>query len=81
MSEKSKKSSLLGGIDIEHDFRVRIPFQLVNGDINVWNEHCAKAIELFGLQGDRYTCRITNNAIEFWFLEEKDAMLFELTCG
>lgn len=82
--DKSKKSSLLGGIDINHDYRVRIPFKMtVFNDTtqNKWNETCAKAIEMFGLPGQKYTCRMTKEAIEFWFLEEKDAMLFELTCG
>lgn len=53
----------------------------VRDNINNWNECCATAIELFGLPGDKYSCRFTNQAIEFWFLEEKDAMIFELTCG
>lgn len=81
MSEKSKKSSSLGGIDIEHDYRVRIPFADVFGMISDWNEQCARAIELFGLPGDKYSCRITKSAMEFWFRDEKDAMLFELCCG
>ncbi len=88
MSEQLKKFSLLGGIDINHDHRVRIPFQrkttgmeAVYDTVNNWNEACARAIELFGLPGDKYTCRMTKEAIEFWFLEEKDAMMFELCCG
>lgn len=78
---KSKNSSQLGGIDVEHNYRVRIPFQLSNTTINMWNEHCATAIETFGLPGDRYSCRMTREHIEFWFLDEKDAMIFELQCG
>ena len=89
MSEKSKKSSWLAGIRDDHDYRVKIPFSktlgLNPGDnklvFNQWNEHCATAMELFGLPGERYTCRFTHHYIEFWFLDEKDAMLFELTCG
>lgn len=46
-----------------------------------WNEICAKAIEMFGLPGDKYSCRFTSEYIEFWFIEEKDAMVFELCCG
>lgn len=82
--ETSKNSSLLGGIDINHDYRVRIPFEMSvfgNTKSNMWNETCAKAIEMFGLPGQKYTCRMTKGAIEFWFLEEKDAMWFELACG
>lgn len=86
MSEQLKRSSLLAGIDIDHDHRVRIPFAQVDYTgkmiaINQWNETCARAIEMFGLPGDKYTCRMTRNAIEFWFLEEKDAIMFELACG
>ena len=87
MLEQSRKYSLTAGIKNEHDYRVRIPFQRFESyldhydHINNWNECCATAIELFGLPGDKYTCRMTTNAIEFWFLEEKDALLFELTCG
>jgi len=84
MSEQLKKSYTLGGIDVDHDFRVRIPFQNVMGTtegITLWNETCAIAIEKFGLPGDKYTCRFTKEAIEFWFRDEKDAMMFELCCG
>lgn len=88
MSEQLKKSYSLGGIKNSHDYRVKIPFAKNNLDmhdveinINDWNECCAKAIELFGLPGDKYSCRFTTQAIEFWFKDEKDAMVFELTCG
>lgn len=80
MSEQSKKSSYLGGINVNHDYLVKIPFA-TGPVLNMWNETCAKAIELFGLPGDKYSCRFTKHNIEFWFLEEKDAVLFELTCG
>ena len=84
MSEQSKRSSLLGGIDVEHDYRVRIPFMHSVGTdagVTLWNETCARAIEKFGLPGEKYTCRFTKEAIEFWFRDEKDAMVFELCCG
>ena len=89
MSEQLRKFSHTAGIDNNHNHRVRIPFlnREVNniGDVehgvNQWNETCARAIEMFGLPGDKYSCRFTKQAIEFWFLEEKDAMVFELCCG
>jgi hypothetical protein len=82
----------VGGIDYDHDYCVRIPFanydnnifeaeRQAHRNINNWNEACAKAIEMFGFPGDKYTCRFLKECIEFWFLEEKDAMLFELCCG
>ena len=84
MLERLKKSYTLGGIDIDHDFRVRIPFNetvRTTAGIKMWNDTCATAIELFGLPGEKYTCRFTKTHIEFWFLDEKDAMMFELCCG
>lgn len=84
MSEQSRKYSHTAGIDNSHDYRVKIPYNLVSDMMtgqDTWNVICAKAIEMFGLPGDKYSCRFTSEFIEFWFLEEKDAMLFELTCG
>ncbi len=75
------EKKIINGIDAEHDFCVKIPFRITNGKINEWNKHCASAIEMFGLPGEKYTCRLTPSNIEFWFLEEKDAMVFELCCG
>jgi hypothetical protein len=49
--------------------------------VSMWNETCATAIEMFGLPGAKYTCKFTPSAIEFWFLDGKDAMMFELCCG
>jgi len=71
-----------GGID--HDYRVKIPYTYIysHGKKNeLWNEVCARAIELFGLPGDRYSCKFADKNIEFCFLEQKDAMIFELCCG
>lgn len=87
MLKQYVKCSPLGDIKEEHNFRVRIPWELNVNNIspdkvaNDWNEHCARAIELFGLPGDKFSCRMTTKAIEFWFREEKDAVFFELTCG
>lgn len=76
------------GIKNDYNYRVRIPFvktsydmDNVKSNINNWNDCCAKAIELFGLPEEKYSCRFTEQAIEFWFIEEKDAMVFELCCG
>lgn len=87
MQDKSKKYSHLGGIDVDHDYCVKIYFQRSEGlntvydSVNNWNECCAKVIEMFGLPGEKYTCRFLQDRIEFWFLEEKDAIMFELCCG
>lgn len=84
MSEQSRNYSHTAGIKNEHNYRVRIPFtygDMTMQEVERYQQTNIKAIELFGLPGDKYTCRLTGGAIEFWFLEEKDAMLFELTCG
>lgn len=91
MSETLKKSSKLGGIDDAHDFVVRIPYRseldvykphTFRDRLDTWNEACAFAIEHFGLaNGERYSCRMCDYWIEFWFLDEKDALFFELACG
>jgi hypothetical protein len=63
---------------------IKIPFELtteVNNNITNWNETCARAIELFGLPGERYTCKFNKDFLEFWFFDDKDALMFELCCG
>ena len=59
--------------------RVRIPWQ--KGDIIDWNQTCAWAMEQFGLPGDRYVTHSTENYLDFYFKDERDAILFELTRG
>jgi hypothetical protein len=60
--------------------RVRISWQPFH-DIPTWNETCAWAVEQFGLPGDRYLTHATEEYMDFYFKDEKDAILFELTCG
>jgi len=60
--------------------RVRISWQ--KGDtINNWNETCAWAIEQFGLPGDKFETHATEDYMDFYFKDQRDAILFELTCG
>jgi hypothetical protein len=91
MLEQSKKSSKLGGIDDNHDFVVRIPYRsqldafkphTLSDRLDTWNEALAFAVEHFGLaNSERYSCRLCDHWVEFWFLNEKDAMFFQLSCG
>ena len=60
--------------------KVRMPWQK-GGVTSDWNETCAIAIELFGLPGNKYSCKFSDEFIEFHFNDEKDAVLFELRCG
>lgn len=60
--------------------RVCIPW--LKGDtISDWNETCAWAIEHFGLPGGKYTTEVSSECMDFYFVDERDAILFELTWG
>jgi hypothetical protein len=60
--------------------RVRISWQ-ENHDIPTWNETCAWAVEQFGLPGDKYKTHATEEYMDFYFKDERDAILFELARG
>ena len=60
--------------------RVRIPWQ-VNHDIHQWNRTCVWAVEHFGLPGDRYETHATEEYMDFYFKDDRDAIIFELTRG
>ena len=60
--------------------RVRIPWQ-IGHDIHQWNRTCVWAVEQFGLPGDRYETHATEEYMEFYFKDERDAIIFELTRG
>lgn len=59
--------------------RVRISW--IKGDTIDWNETCAWAIEQFGLPGNKFETHATEDYMDFYFKDERDAILFELTCG
>ena len=46
-----------------------------------WNEGCARAIELFGLPGDRYVTEICEDWMYFHFTSEQDATMFVLAAA
>lgn len=61
-------------------YKVRIPFN--KGDtISDWNETCAWAIEHYGLPGTKFTAHPTPDYMDFVFVDEKDAVHFELRWG
>jgi len=60
--------------------RVRIPYQH-NHTVASWNEICICAVNRFGFPGDKYQTHATEDYMDFNFKDEKDAILFELTCG
>jgi len=57
--------------------RVRMPWT-TGYDSYKWNEICASAIEKFGLPGDRYYTHATEEYMDFYFTDERDAILFQL---
>lgn len=57
---------------------VRINWVRETANEPYWNEVCARAIEMFGLPGDRFNTHVNVNYMEFIFNSEKDAILFSL---
>jgi hypothetical protein len=60
--------------------RVRIPWQ-THHDVPTWNQTCAWAVETFGLPGDKFETHATEDYMDFYFKDEKDAIHFELRWG
>jgi hypothetical protein len=57
---------------------VRIPWTREFDNEYRWNEVCARAIEMFGLPGDRFTTSANVNYMDFTFNSNKDALMFAL---
>jgi len=62
---------------------VRIPWQDSRAGYSpvvhtTWNEICARAIEQFGLPGDRFTTYVNSDFMDFIFNSEQDAVMFSL---
>ena len=60
--------------------KVRIGWQ-IDFQYNNWNEICVWAIEKFGLPGDKFETHATEEYMDFYFVNQRDAILFELTWG
>lgn len=46
-----------------------------------WNEACAWAIEQYGLPDERFTTHPGEEGMNFYFMDQRDAIVFELTWG
>ena len=57
---------------------VRIPWSREFDNNYRWNEVCVRAIEMFGLPGDRYATHAYINHMDFIFNSEKDAIMFSI---
>lgn len=59
--------------------KVRLPWEAGERDSkDAWNEICAWTMEQFGLPGTRFTWHPTEDYMDFWFYNEKDAIHFLL---
>jgi len=59
--------------------RVRVPW--AKGDtISNWDETCIWAMEVYGLPGERYYTHCTEDYMDFYFYDERDAIHFSLSC-
>jgi hypothetical protein len=56
---------------------IRIQYKRSDTD-HQWNEVCARAVEMFGLPGDRFTTNLNRDHIDFVFKNNKDAMMFAI---
>jgi len=57
---------------------VRIPWSREHDNEHKWNEICARAIEMFGLPGNRFTTFLHSDFMDFIFESNKDALMFAL---
>ena len=74
--------------DSEFTHTVTVRMEPNDQDIQLWNEMCALAVDLFGLPGYRYITNIIvvdnkysfagDTAMDWIFREEHDALLFRL---
>ena len=57
---------------------VRIPWSREYDNEYKWNEVCARAVEMFGLPGDRFETHANVNYMDFVFKSNKDALMFAI---
>jgi len=57
---------------------VRIPWDRNYDNEYTWNEVCARAIERFGLPGDRFETHANVHYMDFVFKSNKDALMFAI---
>jgi hypothetical protein len=57
---------------------VRLPWETGRNNTEAWNDICCWAIEEFGLPGNRFTWKPTEDYMDFIFNDERDAMVFIL---
>ena len=68
LETKSKTPSNKPGI------KVRLEWSHTHANIPMWNEICAWSIEKFGLPGEKFEWHPTEETMEFYFYDERDAI-------
>lgn len=77
---------MLPQLSVQHYFnqgfnhKVSIPWKK-GTKTNDWNLICAYAMEQFGLPGQNFVAHATEDNMDFYFKEEKDAIFFSLRCA
>ena len=54
--------------------KVRLDWTPGRNSIPIWNEICAWAIEQFGLPGEKFEWHPTEEHMDFYFYDERDAI-------
>jgi hypothetical protein len=57
---------------------VRIPWTWKGLNREMWNHVSSRAIERFGLPGERYTCKVGVEYMDYIFKDKNEAMMFAL---
>lgn len=53
-----------------------------SGDTNSqWTDKCAQIVESFGLPGDKYMTKVTEDYMIFSFVDAEDALIAKLMLG
>ena len=57
---------------------VHVPFSPKIHKLSQWNEVCANIVERFGLPGGKYTTEVTEDYMNFNFVDEQDGLMCQL---
>ncbi len=64
-----------------YNHRIKVSWNLDQDTEEWWNEVCAWALEEFGLPGDKFITRATENYMIFDFKDKDDAAIMALRWG
>lgn len=61
----------------DYKFKVRIPWRK-NMELSDWDEVCIWALENYGTPGSKYVTSLTQDYMDFLFVDSQDAIYFSL---